>query len=471
MRKSRVSGGNVAHRACLPTLPVVVTLALALVVAIVSVGFTVGIFPSSEIGTAVPGNDNATDADFARLHLLGLAVTAPIGAAVYLVGPHLGRALARSEAAHQRLVVGSRWIGVSLVSGLATVPVVVMAFNPRGITLSAPGCLLSLWIIRHLQGPRPIPPGAATAAFLWGATFAVSIGVFLGKLHGAVVFGEVDALTNVDPVAATLPAPIWEELGKGAGVLVVMCHLRDRFDGVVGGLLVGALVGAGFNFCETVRYALVSLDAASYQVWARQWVSGVFAGHVVYTAITGAAVGIALARRTQAPRIVIVAAGFALSALGHFLWNLTASLDTQPFASQDPATELAVSTPMNYLAITGPFIALVFGLLWVAQRREARALREALPVEAFSELGAVRPAEVPVLLSPLLRAGYRVRCLWVRGLPTYVRARRLQRAQIELGIERWKVARAPWRSSREADIRLQIWHLRQRLQAEAGASR
>jgi RsiW-degrading membrane proteinase PrsW (M82 family) len=456
---SDVAGRSyVGGRSFLSSFPVLATLVLAAVVALVAGGVVTGVIPSSDQGTLVPGHHNATSMVFSRWHLTGLVFSLPIGALLYLLGSHLTR-------------TGPRWAGVVVGSGLTTIPLVVLVNNPRGVLLAVPGALLSVWVIRRLQGARRIPMASAAAAFGWGATCAVTLGLLLSMAHRVLLVGDPDAFSTVDPISATLPAPVWEELGKAVGVLVVFHHLKDRFDGLIGGLVVGAMVGAGFNFCETVRYAVTSLDVASYQVWVRQWVGGVFAGHALFTALTGAAVGVAVIRRTWLARIGIVVGAYALAVTGHFVWNLTVTLDTQPFDSADPLTELAVSVPLNYLTLSAPFIALVFGSLWIAQRREAKALRETLPVEAGSGLGEVRPAEVPVLLNPRLRLGYRIHWLRTGGVGSYVGARRLQLAQLDLGVERWRVARTPWRPSREAELRQRVRHARQQLLARPGAIR
>ncbi|MGH3358135.1 MAG: hypothetical protein ACRDO7_04995 [Nocardioidaceae bacterium] len=109
------------------------TLALALTVAFASVGFVTGLLPTSQNGTLIPGQDNATSLTYARMHVLGLVLGAPVGVAVYLLGPVIVRARTpRTEAQHRRRI-GVQWAGIVLVGGLATVPLVVMAGNPPGL--------------------------------------------------------------------------------------------------------------------------------------------------------------------------------------------------------------------------------------------------------------------------------------------------------------------------------------------------
>lgn len=439
-------------RPFLRTIPVLLTLGLGLLIALIAAGFATGLLESSAQGSLIPGDAHATTLSTSRRHLIGLAITAPIGLVVGLLA-----LLTRG-----RVRFALQWVGVALLSGLATLPVLVIVHNPNGLLLTLPGALFSVLILYRLQRHRRIAIGAAAAAFVWGMTAAVSIGWVLQMLHRELVFGDVDAFTSVDPLWGTLSAPLWEELGKAAGVLVVYAYLKDRFDGVAGGLIVGALVGAGFNFAETIRFALRSFDTAAYQVWIREWVSGVFAGHIVFTALTGAAVGLAVTRRAAA-KVPIVLAGFTLAVLGHLVWNLTVHLGTEPFASDDLATELLVNMPLNYLIVGAPFIVLVFGMLWAAQRREGQALRAVLPVEAGTGLGAVRAAEAPVLVSPLLRTAYRIHAARHYGPAAFFRARRLQLAQLDLAIERWKASQRPHRASRETYLRDRIAVLRARM--------
>ena len=74
--------------------------------------------------------------------------------------------------------------------------------------------------------------------------------------------------------------------------------------------------------------------------------------------------------------------------------------------------------------------------------------------EAVLPDGAIRPDEVPVLSSVGRRIEARFRMLQLRGLSGYFWTRRLQRAQIDLALERWHRARKEIDSPLEAELKL-----------------
>src|SRR5688500_2452389 len=98
--------------------------------------------------------------------------------------------------------------------------------------------ILFYWADRFEREPRWL----AFVAFFWGALPAIIL-----SLIGELVIGEPfvtmpDSLAG-DVVAGSLVAPIVEELFKGAALFGIFWWKRQEFDGVLDGIIYGALVG------------------------------------------------------------------------------------------------------------------------------------------------------------------------------------------------------------------------------------
>jgi hypothetical protein len=229
-------------------------------------------------------------------------------------------------------------------------------------------------------------------------------------------------------------------------VLLLFLVMRDEFDDVVDGIVYGAAVGLGFNFMETVVYMSVG---GMPQWFFRQWL-GLYLGHATYTALIGAGVGVARQVRGPVRKAIAILAGFTIAIAGHFAWDAWLWYFPHP---SDP-TLLVLSIPLMYLAVSGPFVVAVLALLVLGLRAEGRALAAQFAAEAALPDGAILPEEVPILSSVGKRIEARLRMLRLRGLTGYLWLRRLQRAQIDLALERWHRARKEIDSPLEAELKL-----------------
>jgi hypothetical protein len=247
-------------------------------------------------------------------------------------------------------------------------------------------------------------------------------------------------------VATAFNAALFEEVPKGLAVVLLFLVMRDEFDDVVDGIVYGAAVGLGFNFMETVVYMSVG---GLPQFFLRQGL-GLFLGHATYTALIGAGIGVARQVPGRTRKVLAIGSGFVAAIAAHFTWDAWLWYFPHP---SNPAL-LLLSIPLQYLAMTGPFFIAVGALLLLGLRAEGRALAEQLTAEAALPGGAVLPQEVPMLVSPWRRTEARFRALRRYGLRGYLWLRRLQRAQLELAMERWHRVRRELDSPLEAELRL-----------------
>ena len=171
--------------------------------------------------------------------------------------------------------------------------------HPRGLLL-ANGARLppALSLPRALQAPRPhgqVPWPNLLSCALWGGTVGCGFSIVLNGLgHDAVAafVGSGEAFTWT----AILVAPVVEEVAKGLAVLLLFWILHDEFDNLLEGLILGAASGLGFALVENCVYNVRFLEDGDETLWVLgtyRIVANALIGHPIYTAFTGAGLGLA----------------------------------------------------------------------------------------------------------------------------------------------------------------------------------
>lgn len=213
------------------------------------------------------------------------------------------------------------------------------------------------------------PAGLLIASFVWGAVPAVILALVAEMLLGAweggpFPFGDVVAVSGI--------APVVEELAKGLGLWLIVRLWRAEFDGVMDGILYGALIGFGFATTENLFYYVSALVDAGWGDWGLLvFVRGALFGlnHAFFTAFTGAGLGYALTARSGRGRRWALL-GLTAAILAHVVHNL--------------GTSLAERVPAAVLLSLGSDLGgvlLVIGMIILALRQEQRWLQEELAGE------------------------------------------------------------------------------------------
>ena len=119
--------------------------------------------------------------------------------------------------------------------------------------------------------------------FFIGGIFALIATVFLYQF---VSFSQTNQMTGMLTLGDSLSIGVVEELGK----LVITCYFINqlRIRHILGGLLIGAAVGAGFAAFETAGYIYRSGNLLVEVAVLRGW--SAIGGHLVWAAIAGGAV-------------------------------------------------------------------------------------------------------------------------------------------------------------------------------------
>ncbi|WP_163512625.1 PrsW family glutamic-type intramembrane protease [Fodinicola acaciae] len=308
-----------------------------------------------------------------------------------------------------------------------------VAGSPAGYALSLPTVAAGLWACRRIRTNRPPAWWLVLLALVWGAVVATSIALLV-----ETVFADVlDVVDLPAIIGRTLSPAIVEEFCKGCGVLILMTVFPRRLHGMVAGLVIGTVVGLGFQSAEALGYMHGGLDTMLYQYWYRLS-AGLALGHASYTALTGAGIGLASQQRSVSARICCTLGGLVAAVTAHLIWNTAVAFDLL-WTPDIPALYLFVAIPLTLLVFKGPALVLVATLAIVGNRRETRTVAAELAAEAAAEDEdrAVFPDELASLGSPSRRKQIRLRTLIRAGWDAYRRLARLHRLQIDLALTRW----------------------------------
>lgn len=189
------------------------------------------------------------------------------------------------------------------------------------------------WFTTRIDRYSRQPLSVAVAAFVYGgfaATWTIAV-------HGntAIIglytkwFGESFA----HDWGAGLAAPLFEELGKGSGVLLLLFIASSVIRTAYDGFIVGAFVGLGFEIIEDVLYALNSapdgfgadqIGNSLHTIFLR--LATGFTSHIAYAAIFGAGIVFIVGTVAQRRRLGLGLALCATSMALHFGWDSTVAL-------------------------------------------------------------------------------------------------------------------------------------------------
>jgi protease PrsW len=345
------------------------------------------------------------------------------------------------------LIVG---VIVMALLGLATLLVTVVEVGATGAglsllvaTLPAP---LVFAFVRVIDRHEPEPLGMLALVFLYGATAAV---FFAGILN---VLGEEIVAAALGPAIGeffglAVAAPFVEEGLKAGALLFIVWRRRSEFNGVIDGLVYGAVVGMGFAVMEDMLFYGQALLEGGDAFAATVVVRGVFSpfAHSLFTAMTG--LGLALSLEMPGRRWFPAVAGLA-GAIGlHALWNGSAYFEVLPFV---------------YFVVFVPMMCLVMVVAWRAVRWEGRLVTRMLTPDVGT--GLLTEPEVAALGTTAGRRAVVRHAGAVGGAPAKRRVRDFQLAATELAFvrRRMEVARAatPEQRGEEAALMERVWRLK-----------
>lgn len=289
------------------------------------------------------------------------------------------------------------YVALGLLALLFVVAVALVASGTAGAAFQAAAVLALVPLIAVVAAVRwvdrwePEPWPALAVALGWGASVAVIVALVLNT--GAIlVISLVSPAEDAMALGAVLVAPVVEESIKGLGVLIIFGVWRRFFDGPVDGVVYAAMVAAGFAFVENILYFSATISSAAGAPDAGDAVVTVFVlrgvmspfAHLVFTAATGLALGLA-ARRGGHAWVWAFPVGLVLAMVLHGAWNASA------------VAAGGAGFVIVYLMVHIPLFGALLGLVVWLRRREAAVLRERLT--ELVALGRLAPPDVWMLTS------------------------------------------------------------------------
>ncbi|MCU0239541.1 MAG: PrsW family glutamic-type intramembrane protease [Pyrinomonadaceae bacterium] len=247
-------------------------------------------------------------------------------------------------------------VALIMFASVGVVPAVIAS-----VVAFVPACFYILpliWLDRY----DPEPPWLLSLAFAWGALVAVIASFIINTVIGT--FGG-------PVVGAVVSAPIFEELTKGIGVVLVMLFFRKEFDDILDGIVYAGVVALGFATVENVLYygrgLLMGGGEGLAITFFMRGVLSPFA-HVTFTAMIGIGCGIARESHNTAIRLIMPIIGYFVAVFLHALWN-------------GSATFLGEGFLLFYIIIQVPFFFIFAGFSFWVMYRQNKILREMLAMD------------------------------------------------------------------------------------------
>ncbi|MBE1608136.1 PrsW family glutamic-type intramembrane protease [Actinopolymorpha pittospori] len=368
--------------------------------------------------------------------LNGLLLLAAGLSLVLLLGFSLCLLLCRNPARRSNLRRYRRaMVAVALLSPFTILAGGILLPNLGVFVWCLPTTLFGLGVVYFLQRHRRMPFRVLLVAAGLGGLIAPGFAVVV-NFHVAT-HAQVFLPTSGHFIALlSVVSSVGEEGVKAVVVALVYVFSRRWFDGVVPGLVVGAATGLGFNLVESVQYmAAGGGDTAMFHHWLRQGV-GLMGGHLAFTALTGAGIGVASQLSGASRKTVAVVSGLLPAICAHFASNyvLITGVHNQLLPDASPALQTMVVLPTLMILLQGPFALLCVLVLRRGLREQAEMVAAGLRAETAKESGAVTSLEVAILSSPPHRFRMNIDALRGGGVAAYRMLRRLQRTQLELAM-------------------------------------
>lgn len=261
------------------------------------------------------------------------------------------------------------------------------------------------WLDRYEKEPLHL----LIVTFVWGAFPALVLAVIAELAFDGIaqnVFGP--------GAEATIVAPIVEEVLKALVLVGLFMFARREFNGVLDGIIYGALVGFGFAMSENVLYFMAYSDQL-VGVWLLRSVIFGF-NHAFFTSIVGIALGLVRYESRRWAGYVAVPMALWLAILLHALHNSSAQLGV-------------LGMCLAWIVNSGG-ILIVLATIVLSQRHELHWISSELDEEVT--LNVITLAQFERVLKPPLRSRAEAQVLMTHGWRGFRRLRRFHHLLTEL---------------------------------------
>ena len=319
-----------------------------------------------------------------------------------------------------------------------------MALSDTLVGIGILQAVIYLLFIRAVDLYEREPLRYVVPVFVWGFAVATTISLIFNTAAQFTLSSVVDK-QEAGFLTSIFVAPVVEESSKGLALLLIflVAYLARRrsglieFAGVMDGIVYGSAVGFGFSIAEDILYG-VQFGAETFVM---RRIFGGFA-HAAFTSLTGIGVGMIPFVRHKILKPIPPLLGLLGAMLLHATFNLTATL----------------FGPLAYAVLL--FVVLVYLLviiLWLAYER--RTIRG----ELRDEIGrTITPEEYTILPTYFRRTGYYLKLVFSGQVLTWINARRLHSAAVDLALAKRLARRSPTLAQEERvrTLRQKISNLR-----------
>jgi len=285
------------------------------------------------------------------------------------------------------------------------------------------------------------------SAFAYGCLPAVILSIIL-ELLIEMPFAGIGG--DTEPLGMVLVAPFVEELIKGLAVLLIFLIFRREFDGVLDGIIYGAVIGFGFAMVENALYFVdtaMDLGVIVLRTVPFGW------NHAVFTALTGAGLGLARQSKHRWLWLLLFPLSLGIGIFFHTVHNFSVG------TGECLGVILALTSDWG-----GIIVLLVVAILTWGQ--EKRLIRQELTEEVAN--GLLAAADLQALLYLSRRIGARLWTWRHKGWQAFRLLGRFFYLATELAFRKHHLRRGtadPSWTEEVQTLRLQIWKIRQQILA------
>jgi RsiW-degrading membrane proteinase PrsW (M82 family) len=282
---------------------------------------------------------------------------------------------------------------------------------------------LMVWLITRLTALDPKPGSIYAGALLFGAFAATALVQVASQPMNTIL----QSVFSDDALSGAFAAATIEEIYKALGVVLVFLIAPWWWRRTIDGLVIGALVGLGFQMFEDIQYFMMGSSgdanpmARAFEIFVDRILLTGFISHAAYTGLFGAAFAFAVTRKDEsnAMRWGTALLGLLAAWLAHLYWDL-------PFLTS--LTEMPAGVAIYAVVKSLPFALLVIYVAFRAIKTER--LDFELYADPEIEAGTIEDDEAEVLADWRSRATARRAVKKESGREASDDLHHLQRAQL-----------------------------------------
>jgi len=233
------------------------------------------------------------------------------------------------------------------------------------------------WLDRYEKEPLWL----LSIIFFWGAVPTIILSLIAQIILDLPVTAILGDSILASVTSMSIVAPLTEETFKALIILAIFFFYRNEFDGVMDGIIYGALVGFGFSVVEDTLYFMSSLLEGGWPEWGMTVALRVGLynlNHSLFTACIGVGLGLARNSKEIWKKLLFPVLGWLLAITLHGIHNGGTVL-----AEATSGLSCLFLTAVDWMGVLGMLILVI-----VVVQREKRWFEELMPEVAHGYITA-----------------------------------------------------------------------------------